>query len=128
MPKQNPSATSGGGAPIRTNAGISGAGGRNVDPLYQPQSRGATKVANRVDELNSISDARTGGAFQYQYKKGKLTELVEGGSRNVKPRDLGKVTKQMAPSNKAAVKKYKETNTGAGPFKTPKVPAKKSGK
>ena len=119
----------GGGGATRSSAGITGAGGRNVAPINRPQvSKGKAKVMRRVDDINETSDASTGGAFRYDYKKGKLSEVIEGGTAKVKPRGLGKVLKQMAPSNKEAWKKSKETNTGAGPFRTPKVPVKKSGK
>ena len=105
------------------------AGGTYIKPAAKPVSKGSKKVTRRVENINETSDYRTGGAFGYKYKKGKLAEVVENaGTQKVKPRNLGKVLKKMAPSNKAEVKKYKETYTGSGPFKTPKVPVKKKSK
>lgn len=105
------------------------AGGTYIKPAAKPVSKGSKKVTRRVENINETSDYRTGGAFGYKYKKGKLAEVVENaGTKKVKPRNLGKVLKKMAPSNKAGVKKYKETSTGAGPLKTPKVPVKKKSK
>ena len=104
---------------------IIGAGAKAAKTI----SKGSKKVRTRVNNINDIADARTGGAFGYQYKKNKLTDVIGGtGTSKVKPRNLGKVLKKMAPNNKAGVKKYKETSTGAGPFITPKVPVKKKAK
>ncbi len=85
-------------------------------------SKGAAKVKKRVQKLNEIADYRTGGNVNFDYKKGKLTDVSGGtGSGKVKPRNLGKATKQMAPSSKAGAKKY-----GMEKLKSqPKVPVKK---
>ena len=104
---------------------IIGAGAKAAKTI----SKGSKKVTRRVENINETADYRSGGAFAYKYKKGKLAEVQENaGTAKVKPRNLGKVLKKMAPSSKAEVKKYKETYTGSGPFKTPKVPVKKKTK
>jgi hypothetical protein len=86
-------------------------------------SKGAAKVKKRVERLNEIADYRTGGNVAFKYKKGKLTDVQGGtGSGKVKPRNIGKATKQMAPLTGA--KKYKmEKLKYAG-----KVPVKKKKK
>ena len=92
-------------------------------------SRGAKKVQRRVNELNEIADARTGGSVRLDYKKNKLTDVVGGtGSKNVKPRNLGKVTKQMAPSAKTEAKRYAKRDKSVGPMGVAKVPVKKKSK
>jgi hypothetical protein len=92
-------------------------------------SKGKAKVESRINRLNEIADYRSGGAFGYEYKKGKLKEVVENsGTKKVKPRNIKKVTDKMAPSSKKDYKKYKEQNKGTGPFKTPKVPVKRKSK
>ncbi len=91
-------------------------------------TKGKAKVESRINRLNEIADYRTGGAFGYTYKKGKLKEVVENsGTKKVKPRNIKKVTDKMAPSSKKESKKFKETFKGTGPFKTPKVPVKPRG-
>ena len=100
--------------------GVSGSVSRTVKT-----TKGKAKVNRRVNKINEVADYRTGGAFAYTYNKGKLKEVVENaGTTKVKPRNLGKVLKKMAPSNKAEYKKSKEINTGSGPFKNSKVPVK----
>ena len=92
-------------------------------------SQGKAKVIRRVENINETSDYRTGGAFGYQYKKGKLKEVVENaGTRKVKPRNLGKVLKKMAPSSKQETKRYAKRDKTVGPFGTPKVPVKRKAK
>ena len=101
---------------------------RSAMNLPKLQTTGKTKVTSRVRNINEVADYRTGGAFAYEYKKGKLKEIVENaGSKKVKPRNLNKVLKKMAPSNKKEVKKYKETKTAGGPYKISKVPVKPKG-
>lgn len=96
--------------------------------IPKPQTTGSKKVAARVKNINEVADYRTGGAFAYEYKKGKLKEIVENaGSKKIKPRNLNKVLKKMAPSSKKEVKKYKETKTAGGPYKISKVPVKPKG-
>lgn len=88
-------------------------------------TKGKAKVNRRVNNINEVADYRTGGSVGYTYNKGKLKEVVQNdGTVKVKPRNLGKVLKRWAPSHKAEHKKYKETNTGSGPFRNPKVPVK----
>jgi ABC-type glutathione transport system ATPase component len=88
-------------------------------------SKGAAKVKKRVQNLNEIAEYRTGGNVSFDYRKGKLTDVSGGtGSGKVKPRNLGKATKQMAPSSKKATKKYKMEKLKS----EPKVPVKKRGK
>jgi ABC-type lipoprotein export system ATPase subunit len=85
-------------------------------------SKGAAKVKKRVQNLNEIAEYRTGGNVSFDYKKGKLTDVSGGtGSGKVKSRNLGKATKQMAPSSKKATKKYKMEKLKS----EPKVPVKK---
>jgi len=85
-------------------------------------SKGAAKVKKRVKNLNEIAEYRTGGNVSFDYRKGKLTDVLGGtGSGKVKPRNLGKATKQMAPSSKKATKKYKMEKLKS----EPKVPVKK---
>jgi|LakMenEpi03Aug12_release.lakeMendotaPanAssembly.Ray.scaffolds.fasta_scaffold923761_1 hypothetical protein len=92
-------------------------------------SKGKNKVIRRVDNINETSDYRTGGTFGYEYKKGKLSEVVENsGSGKVKPRNLGKVLKKMAPNAKQSAKQYAKRDKTMGPFGTKKVPIKKKGK
>jgi len=96
--------------------------------LPKLKTSGKIKVESRINRLNEIADYRTGGAFGYTYKKGKLKEVVQNsGTKKVKPRNIKKVTDKMAPSLKKESKKFKETFKGTGPFKTPKVPVKPKG-
>jgi hypothetical protein len=110
----------------RRSGGI--AGGTRMNTTKNT-SKGKAKVESRINRLNEIADYRSGGAVGYEYKKGKLKEIVENsGIKKVKPRNIKKVTDKMAPSSKKDYKKYKEQNKGTGPFKTPKVPVKRKSK
>jgi hypothetical protein len=92
-------------------------------------NEGKAKVIRRVNNLNEIADARTGGYVGYQYKKKKLTDVIGGtGTTKVKARNLGKITKKMAPSSKQQIKKYAKRDKTVGPFGTPKVPVKRKAK
>ena len=98
-------------------------------------SKGKAKVEKRVAILNEIADYRTGGNYQYEYKKkmlGDVVQPVRDKPIKVKPRNLGKVTKEMAPSGKRAkrqeIRKYygtpeQRTRTGR---KTTPMPVKKN--
>jgi hypothetical protein len=99
------------------------------DAAKKSVSKGKAKVGRRVVRINEEADYRTGGAFGYNYKKGKLTEVVEGsGPYKVKPRNLGKVLKKMAPSAKQSAKKYAKRDKSTGPFGVKPVPVKKKNK
>ena len=92
-------------------------------------SQGKAKVIRRVNNLNEIADYRTGSTIGYQYKKKKLTDVIGGtGTTKVKARNLGKITKKMAPSSKQENKRYAKRDKTVGPFGTPKVPVKKKAK
>jgi len=85
-------------------------------------SKGAAKVKKRVQNLQEEADYRTGGNVILDYKKGIMTDVSGGtGSGKIKPRNLGKATKQMAPSSKKGTKKYKMEKLKY----QPKVPVKK---
>jgi hypothetical protein len=110
----------------RRSGGI--AGGTRMNTTKNT-SKGKAKVVRRVENINETADARTGGAFGYNYKKGKLTEVIEGaGTSKVKPRNLGKVLKKMAPSSKQTAKKYAKRDKSTGPFGVKPVPVKKKAK
>ena len=89
-------------------------------------SAGKKKVQKRVANLDEEVDYRTGGSFGFSYKKGQLSQYELGEKaaitkEKVKPRNLGKVTKKIVPSGKAAdkiIKKYKQS--------PPTVPVKRS--
>ena len=67
---------------------------------------GKVKVNKKVEKLDTIAEGRTGGNLGYVYKKGKMIEVFGNHSPiKVKPRNIGKLTKQMAPSTKKASKK-----------------------
>ena len=92
-------------------------------------SKGKAKVIRRVEDINEMSDIRTGGTFGYKYKKGKLKEVIEdAGTSKVKQRNLGKVLKKMAPTQKQTQKKYDRRDKTRGPFGVKPVPVKKKGK
>ena len=82
---------------------------------------GKKKVEKRVAHLDEEADFRTGGSFGFGYKKGKLTQYEYGDKafpvtkEKVKPRNLGKVTKQILSPSKT---KRKTSTT--------KVPVKRS--
>ena len=103
--------------------------------MSKPITKGKAKVEKRVATLNEIADYRTGGNYQYEYKKkmlGDVVQPVKDKPIKVKPRNLGKVTKEMAPSGKRAkrqeIRKYygtpeQRTRTGR---KTTPMPVKKN--
>lgn len=110
-------------------AGGAGMGSRAKSVKPKPVSKGKAKVTRRVEDINEMSDIRTGGTFAYKYKKGKLKEVAEdAGTVNVKPRNLGKVLKKMAPTSKQTQKKYAKRDKTRGPFGVKPVPVKKKAK
>jgi hypothetical protein len=99
---------------------------------------GKAKVNKKVQKLDTIAEGRTGGNLGYVYKKGKMIEVFGNHSPiKVKPRNIGKLTKQMAPSNKKEIKsinkiikkqgKAIKPNVMGNPRSAPKVPTKKRG-
>ena len=101
---------------------------------------GKKKVERKVQKLDTIAEARTGGNLGYTYKKGKMTEVFGNHSPiKVKPRNIGKLTKQMAPSDKKTSKDVNKIIKKRGNAVKPnellfskrsvnKVPIKKRGK
>jgi len=98
-------------------------------------TKGKAKVNRRVNNINDEADNRTGGAFGYTYNKSKLKEVVDNsGTTKVKPRNLGKTLKQIAPSRKKEVKIVNKIiknrgeaikpNVKVNPRNVPKVPVK----
>ena len=66
---------------------------------------GKLKVDKRVEKLDTIAEGRTGGNLGYVYKKGRMIEVFDNHPPiKVKPRNIGKLTKQMAPSRKKETK------------------------
>ena len=101
-------------------------------------SKGAAKVKKRVQNLQEEADYRTGGDVSLIYKKGILKDLSGGtGSGKVKPRNMGKVTKQIAPNSKKQTKSINKIikkhgkaiipNGTVNPRSVPKVTVKKRG-
>jgi hypothetical protein len=99
---------------------------------------GKAKVNKKVQKLDTIAEGRTGGNLGYVYKKGKMIEVFGNHSPiKVKPRNIGKLTKQMAPSKKKETKsinkiikkqgKAIKPNVMGNPKSAPKVPTKKRG-
>lgn len=102
-------------------------------------SKGAAKVKKRVEKLDTIAEGRTGGNLGYVYKKGRMIEKFNNHPPiKVKPRNIGKLTKQMAPSSKKTVKVINKITKKSGsavkpnvmvnPRTAPKVPVKRRGK
>lgn len=100
---------------------------------------GKAKVDKKVRILDETAEHRTYGNLRYVYKKGKMTEVFGNHSPiKVKPRNIGKLTKQMAPNNKKQTKKINKIikNTGfaikpnvmVNPRTAPKVPVKRRSK
>ena len=112
-----------GGMPARMGGGAGASrGGKTV-------SKGKAKVIRRVEDINETADYRTGGAFAFKYKKGKLKEVAEdAGTFKIKPRNLGKALKKMAPNSKESAKRYAKRDKSTGPFGVKPVPVKKKNK
>ena len=82
------------------------------------------EVNKKVEKLDTIADARTGGNLGYIYKKGKMIEVFGNHSPiKVKPRNIGKLTKQMAPNKKQTEKIIRKVTP-----KKPGIPVKRRGK
>jgi len=97
-------------------------------------SKGKAKVEKRLAKLNDIADYQTSGNYQYEYKKKMLRDVVAPVDLpiKVKPRNLGKFTKEATRSGKKAsrqiMRKYygtpeQRTRTGR---KTTPMPVKKN--
>lgn len=87
-------------------------------------SKGAAKVKKRVEIFDTIADARTGGNLSYVYKKGKMIERFENHPPiKVKPRNIGKLTKQVAPNKKQTEKIIRKVTP-----KKPGIPVKRRGR
>ena len=91
-------------------------------------SKGKAKVEKRVANLNDIADYRTSGNYYYEYNKKMLKDVVAPVDKpiKVKPRNLGKITKQRPKSQ--VIRKYygtpeQRTRTGR---KTTPMPVKKN--
>lgn len=100
---------------------------------------GKAKVDKKVRILDETAEHRTYGNLRYVYKKGKMTEVFGNHSPiKVKPRNIGKLTKQMAPSSKKTVKVINKITKKSGsavkpnvmvnPRTAPKVPVKRRSK
>ena len=100
---------------------------------------GKAKVNRNVRIFNQEVEDRTGGSFGHIYKKGKMIEVFGNHSPiKVKPRNIGKLTKQMAPSKKKETKsinkiikkqgKAIKPNVMVNPRSAPKVPTKRRGR
>jgi hypothetical protein len=99
---------------------------------------GKAKVNKNVRIFNQGVEDRTGGTFGHVYKKGKMIEVNNNYPPiKVKPRNIGKLTKQMLPSKKKETKsinkiikkqgKAIKPNVMGNPRSAPKVPVKKRG-
>jgi hypothetical protein len=85
---------------------------------------GKAKVNRKVEKIDTIADARTGGNLSYMYKKGKLIEKFDNHSPiKTKPRALTKRLNQMAPDRKQTLKLVRKVTP-----KKPGIPVKKRGK
>ena len=100
---------------------------------------GKAKVNKNVRIFNQEVKDRTGGMFGHVYKKGKMIEINNQYSPiKVKPRNIGKLTKQMLPNSKKETKsinkiikkqgKAIKPNVMGNPRSASKVPVKKRGK
>lgn len=100
---------------------------------------GKKKVNRNVRIFNEGVDYATGGSFGHVYKKGKMIEVNNQYSPiKVKPRNIGKLTKQMLPNSKKQTKsinkiikkqgKAIKPNVMGNPRSAPKVPVKRRGK
>lgn len=85
---------------------------------------GKRKVDRKVGILDTIAEHRTGGNLGYVYKKGKMIEVFGNHSPiKVKPRNIGKLTKQMAPNKKQTEKIIRKVTP-----KKPGIPVKRRSK
>ncbi len=85
---------------------------------------GKAKVDKKVRILDETAEHRTYGNLRYVYKKGKMTEVFGNHSPiKVKPRNIGKLTKQMAPNKKQTEKIIRKVTP-----KKPGIPVKRRGK
>ena len=100
---------------------------------------GKAKVNKNVRIFNQEVEDRTGGTFGYVYKKGKMIEVHnEYPPIKVKPRNIGKLTKQMLPNSKKQTKSINKIEKNKGkaikpnvmgnPRTAPKVPVKRRSK
>lgn len=96
--------------------------------MSKPITKGKAKVEKRVANLNDIADYQTSGNYYYEYKKKMLKDVVAPVDKpiKVKPRNLGKITKQRPKSQ--VIRKYygtpeQRTRTGR---KTTPMPVKKN--
>lgn len=85
---------------------------------------GKRKVDRKVGILDTIAEHRTGGNLGYVYKKGKMIEVFDNHPPiKVKPRNIGKLTKQMAPNKKQTEKIIRKVTP-----KKPGIPVKRRSK
>lgn len=85
---------------------------------------GKAKVDKKVRILDETAEHRTYGNLRYVYKKGKMTEVFGNHSPiKVKPRNIGKLTKQMAPNKKQTEKIIRKVTP-----KKPGIPVKRRSK
>ena len=123
LPKKSSKETITGRKPAKPKSTV------NKDINKNTISKGKAKVIRRVEDINETADYRTGGAFAFKYKKGKLKEVAEdAGTFKIKPRNLGKALKKMAPNSKESAKRYAKRDKSTGPFGVKPVPVKKKGK